>query len=102
MSEQTQVQQVTMKGLKKVEGGKRLAEWNGRKRQERAQLAKVQNEPNLTYHGAGAIIAIGALGIFGYYIYKSKKTPKETPVHQTNETMVNQSDVTPAHKFEME
>ena len=48
------------------------------------------------------VVAIGALGILGYNIYQSKKTPKETPIRQINETTVHRSDVTPAHKFEME
>ena len=59
MSEQTQVQQVTTNDPKKVEGGKRLTEWNRRKREERAQLAEAQSEPKLTYYGAGAIVAMG-------------------------------------------
>ena len=42
MAEQTQLQQVTMKDLKKVEVGKRLA--------------------SSQYYGIGAIVAIGALG----------------------------------------
>ena len=50
MAEQTQVQQqVTMKDPKKVEVGKRLAEFNHRKREELAQPAKTQSEPKLTY-----------------------------------------------------
>ena len=66
MSEQTQVQQVTTKDMKKVEAGKRLAEWNHKKTEE---LAKAQSEPKLTYYDAGAIIAIGTIGVLGYYIY---------------------------------
>ena len=70
---------------KKVEAGKRLAEYNRRKREELAQLAKTQSEPKLTssqYHGTGAIVAIGTLDILGYCIYRFKKRePKETPAH---------------------
>ena len=45
---------VTMKDPKKVEAGKRLAEYNRRKREERAQLAKAQSEPKLSqYYVAG-------------------------------------------------
>ena len=54
-----------MKDPKKVEAGKRLAEWDRRKREERAQLNEAQSEPKLTYYGAGAVVAIGALGILG-------------------------------------
>ena len=70
MSEQSQVQQVMMKDPKKVEVGKRLAEYNRRKREELAQLKSEskQVEPKLTYYGAGAIVAIGALGVLGYYV----------------------------------
>ena len=90
MAEQTQVLQVTTKDLKKVEADNRLAESNRRKkREERAQLAEAQIEPKLIYYCAGAIIAIEALGILSYYVYQSKKTPKETLVQQSNETMVN-------------
>ena len=38
MAEQTQVQQVTTKDPKEFNAGKRLAEWNHRKREERVQL----------------------------------------------------------------
>ena len=72
-----------MKDPKKVEVGKRLAEYEHRKRKECAQLAKAQSE--LTCYGAGGIVATGALGILGYHIYQSKKTSKETPFHQINE-----------------
>ena len=39
-----------------------------------------------------------ALGVLAYYAHQYK-TPKETPVNQTNETLVNQSDITPANKY---
>ena len=87
MAEQTQIQQATMKHPKKVEQGKTLAEWNHRNREESAQLAKAQSEPKLTYYGAGAVVAIGVLGAIGYYVYQYK-TPEETLVNQTNETLV--------------
>ena len=79
-------QQVTTKDPKKVETGKRLAEWNRRRREENIHLAKAQNEPNITYYGAGAVVAIGVLGVIGY-VYQCK-THKETPVHQPKETPV--------------
>ena len=79
--------QVTTKDPKKVEAIKRLAEHNCRKREQ----MKVQREieTKITYYGAGAILAIGVLGVIGYYAYQSR-----TPVNQTNET--------PANKFEMD
>ena len=66
-----------------------------------AQLAKAQSESNITYYGAGAVLAIGVLGIIGYYVYQSK-TPKETLIHQPKETPVQWPKKTPANKFEMD
>ena len=55
------LQQVTTKDPKKVEVGQRLAEYNRRKREEHAQLAKAQSEPKVSqFYGAGAVVAIGA------------------------------------------
>ena len=101
MEEQTELQQVTIKDPKKVEERKRLAEYNCRKIEENAQMAKVQSEPKLTYYNTGAVVAIGALGILGYYVYQLK-TPKETQLHQTNRTPVHQPKETLASKFEIE
>ena len=72
MAGQTQLQQVTTKDLKKVEVGKRLAEYNWRKREELAKAQKIENKPKLTsiqYYGTGAIMTAVALGILGYCIY---------------------------------
>ena len=71
MAEQTQIQQVTMKDPKKVEVGKRLAEYNRRKREELAQrkTQKSESKTKLTYYSAGVVVAIGMLGIIGYYVY---------------------------------
>ena len=70
MAERTQLQQVTLKDLKKVEDGERLAEYNRRKREVNAQLAKTQSEPKLSqYYDVGAVVVIGALGILGYCVY---------------------------------
>ena len=69
------------KDPKKVEAGKRLAEYNRRKSEELAQLAKAQSEPKLTssqYYDTWAIVAIRALSILAYCIYRFKKgEPKE-------------------------
>ena len=89
MAKQTRVQQATTKDPKKVEAGKRLAKSNCRKREEPARMAKAQSEPKLTLYGAGTVVAIGPLGFLGSCVYQFKKTSKETPVHQTNETIVN-------------
>ena len=75
-AERTQLQQVTMKDPKKVEVGKRLAEYRHRKREELAKVQKIESEPKLTssqYYGTLAIVAIEALGILGYYINQCKR-----------------------------
>ena len=51
-------EQVTTKDPKKVEMGKRLAEYNRRKREEHAQLTKARSESKLSqYYSVGAIVA---------------------------------------------
>ena len=82
----TQFQQVTTKDLNKVEKSKRLAKYNQWKREELAKAQKVESEPKLTssqYYGTGAILAVVVLGVFGYYVYQSKKgdATKVTLVH---------------------
>ena len=65
MAEQTQLQQVTMKDLKKVEVpvDKRLAECNGRKREELAKVQKTESEPKLPlsqYYCTGPLLPFGS------------------------------------------
>ena len=83
-----QVQQVTMKDPKKVEQGKKLAEWNRKNKGKLAHEAqKSESETNLTYYGA--VVAIGMLGVISYYVYQFKtpvNQPKESPVHQRKRT----------------
>ena len=59
------------KNPKKVEQGKRLVEWNLKNKGKLAQVAKAQeSEPKLSQaYGIGAVIAVGVLGLLGYYIY---------------------------------
>ena len=78
-----QVQQVLTKDPKKVKQGKRLAEHNCRKR-EQMKAQKSENKTELTYYDAGAVVAIGVLGVIGHYAYKSK-----IPVCQQKETLVS-------------
>ena len=64
MAEENQIQQVTAKDPKKVEAGKRLVEYNRRKREElKAQKSESkQVEPVLTSsqcYGIGAVLAGG-------------------------------------------
>ena len=92
--------QVTTKDPKKVEAGRRLAEYNHRKREElKAQKSKV--EPKLTLrmcYGIGALLAVGVKAGLGYYLYQAKKgevnniVPPQQPSHPHLQT----------NKFEME
>ena len=71
MAEEQQVtkepQQVTTKNLSKVKAGKRLAEYNHRKREEKNAQSKA-SESN-QYYGTRAVLAVGVIGGLGYYIY---------------------------------
>ena len=82
-----QVQQVTMKDPKKVKAGKRLAEYNHRKR-EQMKAQKSESETKLTYYVAGTVVAVGVLGVIGYYVYQSK-TSKVTLVNETKKSPVH-------------
>ena len=64
-------QQVTTKNPNKVKAGKRLAEYNCRKREEK----KAQGGGVNQYYGigTGAVIAVGVISGLGYYIYRTKK-----------------------------
>ena len=96
MTEENQVQkttkellQVTTEDPKKVKAGRRLAEYNHKKREE----LKVQKSEVSQYYGIGAVLAVGVISL-GYYLYQAKKEvnnipPPQQPCLQTN-------------KFEME
>ena len=91
-------QRVTTKDPKKVEAGKRLAAINhkkreAKKREEQAQLERTASGVN-QYYGIGAILALGAIGGLGYYIYQSKKG--EQPSNQ------QRNDPFRINKFEMD
>ena len=93
--------QVTTKEPKKVEVGKRLAEYNRKKREElKVQKSKV--EPKLTSsqcYGIGAVLAVGVIGRLGYYLYQAKKGE----VNTVNNIVSHQLQQHPeANKFEME
>ena len=100
MAEENQIQQVTTKDPKKVESGKRLAEYNHRKREE-LEVQKSEVKPMLissTSDGIGAVLAVGVIGGLGYYLYQAKKgevnniVPPQQPSHPHPQT----------NKFEME
>ena len=60
-------QRVTTKDPKKADAGKRLAAINRKKREE------AQNGGINQYYSFGSILAVGAIGGLGYYIYQTKK-----------------------------
>ena len=70
--------QVMTKDPKKVAAGKRLAEYNCRKREElKVQKSESkQVESMLTSsqcYGIGAVLAVVVIGGLGYYVYQAKK-----------------------------
>ena len=79
-----ELKEVTTKDPKKIEVGRRLAEYNHRKSK--------QVEPMLdlsTCHCIGAVLAVGVIGSLGYYIYHSKvnnNVPPQQPSHPHPQT----------------
>ena len=97
MAEENQVQQVTTKDPKKVEAGKRLAEYNRKRREElKAQKSEVSQ-----YYGIGAVLAVGVIGGLGYYIYLSKKDVNVVTSQQPHPQQPSHSRPQ-VNKFEME
>ena len=85
--------EVTTKNPKKVKGGKRLAEYNHRKRE--AQKCEVIDSSQ--YYGIGAVLAVGVIGGLGYYLYQAKVNnvvPHQQPSPRQPRPQTN--------KFEME
>ena len=67
---------VTTRNPKKVEAGRRLAEYNRKKKEElkvQEQKCEVQKSEVSQYYGIGAVIAVGVIGGLGYYLYQAKK-----------------------------
>ena len=97
-------QQVTTKNPNKVKAGKRLAEYNHRKREEKREEAAKKGKLN-QYYGIGAILAVGVIGGLGYYIYRTKKGQAGGEVKDASTThnpTVSQQPSTKANKFEMD
>ena len=96
-------QRVTMKDPKKVEVGKRLAAINHKKREAKKREEQVQLEKSGVnqYYGTGAVIAVGAIGGLGYYIYRTKKggASGEQP---SNPQQNNPKPRPQTNKFEMD
>ena len=90
---------VMTKNPKKVDPGKRLAEYNHGKREELKVQKSKQVEPVLDLsmcYGIGAVLAVGVIGGLGYYIYQAKVNsvvPHQQPSPQQPPE---------ANKFEME
>ena len=91
-------QRVTTKNPKKVEAGKRLAESNRKKREEKKREERVKLEVIGVnqYYGIGAVKALGVIGDLGYYIYRSKnkEQPQQSKPHPQMQPQTN--------KFEMD
>ena len=63
-----------MKDPKKVEAGRRQAEYNCRKREElKVQKGEELKSEVSQYYGTGAVLAVGVIGGLGYYLYQAKK-----------------------------
>ena len=87
--------QVMTKEPKKVEEGKRLAEYNRRKREElKAQKSEVLTSSQ--YYGIGAVLAVGVIGGLGHYLYQAKKGEVNAVVPPPPQQPAK------ANKFEME
>ena len=97
-----ELQRVTTKNLKKIEAGKRLAEHNRRKREEKKrEQVKLEKSRVNQYYGIGAVIALGVIGGLGYYIYQSKKV--EQPSSSSSNPQQNDPHAQPqTNKFEMD
>ena len=86
--------QVMTKDPKKVEVGKRLAEYNGRKRE--AQKSEVLTSSQ--YYSIGAVLAVEVIVGLGYYVYQAKKVE----VNAVNNVVPSQEPGPQTNKFEME
>ena len=67
IAEENQIQKVTTKDLRKVTQGKKLAESNRIKREAK------KTEVTLNQYDIGVVLAVGAIGCLGYYLYQNKK-----------------------------
>ena len=84
--------------------GKRLAEHNRRrreeKRKEQAKLEKTASGVN-QYYGIGAVLALGVIGGLGYYIYRTKKGEQPSNPQQ-NDPKSHPQAQPQTNKFEMD
>ena len=90
-------QLVTTKDRKKVGVGKRLAEYNHKKREElKAQKSEVEPMLTLSQYSIGAVLAVGEIGGLGFYLYQAKKGEVNAMPQQPSHPHPK------ANKFEME
>ena len=75
--------------------GKRLAEYNRKKREAKSEGAN-------QYYGIGAVIAVGVIGGLGYYIYQVKKGGLQGPTSREALVPVSQQPHPKTNKFEMD
>ena len=101
---QGEAQRVTTKNPKKVEAGKRLAESNHRKREQkkREKQAKLEASRVNQYYGIGAVIALGVIGGLGYYIYQTKKVEQPQGEAQQNNPKPHPQMQAQTNKSEMD
>ena len=91
-----QENQAMTKDPKKVEVGRTPAEYNRRKREE-LKVQKSEVLPSSQCYGIGAVLAVGAIGCLGYYLYQAKVNnvvPHQQPSPQQSRPQTD--------KFEME
>ena len=111
--ESEQPTQVTTKDPKKVAAGKKLAEYNRKKKEELKEQKKNEQESensavNLTSnqcYGIGAFAVAGAIIIIGYQVWKSKKRGVESFTHNPvihPQILTTQQPQNQPKKFEME
>ena len=103
--------QVTTKDPKKVAAGKKLAEYNRKKKEALKEQESKKNEQesksgtvNLTSnqcYGIGAFAVAGAIAIVGYQVWKSKKRGVESFTHNPVKNDTTQKPQNWPKKFEM-
>ena len=104
LAEENQVtkepQRVTTKNPKKVEQAAHNRKKREEQRKEQAKLEKTASGVN-QYYGIGVVIAIGAIGGLGYYIYRTKKGEQPSNPQQNNPKPHPQTQPQ-TNKFEMD
>ena len=88
---------------KKVEAGKRRSESNHKKREvKKREQAKLEASRVNQYYGIGAVLALGVIDGFGYYIYRTKKGEQPKGKAQQNNPKPQPQAQPQTNKFEMD